>query len=329
MLDVIQKKHKDRYRIQFCNEDFYSAHQNTFKVWQKRLEGLTEVEKLQAWVVGLSCLRRSNDWYGGPRRPALRAMSTMSSLTDNNSAHKKLLHSLSLGELFEGTPVVIPSKLSTNLNIFDFINCHRIKALPESCFRSLCFMVDRKYPLKISSGVVSPFDLLQIQLSGERIVSIDEDFESWPSRLYSGRDFLGFVLHDLIHADHFFRESQHRDGQLGFFRFVSAILDEPILNEMLEGSAEFKAGFEYIISDMNSHPLHLFQTLHSMLFINLKDDARAVIAWQNWIIRIQSLDINATEVEAVTSALLKINSLKFCFADAQTIETFSRNFAKA
>lgn len=307
MLDIIHKKHKDRYRIQFCNENFYTANQNVFKIWKKRFEVLTDTEKLQAWVVGLSCLRRPVDWYGGPRSSALRTL--------------EFTHSLSIGQLFADTQVLIPNKLARDLNVFDFLNSHRIKALPESCYRSLCFMVDGKYPLKLSSGVVSPFDLLQIQLAGERIVSIDEDFESWPKRLYSGRDFLGFILHDLIHADHFFHEPKLRDAQLGFYRFVSTILDDTLIARLLD-NAEFKDGFEYIISDMNSHPLHLFQTLHSLLFRILKDDVLASAEWSKWILRLQLQALNETE------ALLKINSDDFSTENALAIESFSQKFSQ-
>ena len=305
MLSIIHKKHKDRYRIRFCDENFYCEHQLHFQEWKMRLFGLSDVEKIQAWVVALSCLRRPQDWYGGPRAQLI--------YPNKNFAHK-----LTLRQLFEGTSIMIPPKINSTLNIFDFLNGHRIKALPESCFRSLCFMVDSTYPIKITSGVVSPFELLKIQLSGERIVSIDEDFTTWPTRLYSGRDFLGFILHDLIHADHFFRESNHRDAQLGFYRFVNTLLTDEVVLDLLTRD-DFKDGFEYIIADMNSHPLHLFQTLHSLLFKSLKNDEMALNVWQNWVSRL-NLETSINE------SLLKVNSQDFSVENAVVVENFSRQF---
>jgi hypothetical protein len=309
MLDIIQKKHKDRYRIQFCNENFYREHQSLFALWKLRFNSLENAEKLQAWVTVLSCLRRPTDWYGGPR---------VSTLVE---ASKNFTHRLNLDELFAGTPVSIPAKLPGSMNLFDLLNGHRIKALPESCFRSLCYMTSGRYPLRLTSGVVSPFDLLQIQLRGERIVSIDEDFSQWPSREYSGRDYLGFVLHDLIHADHFFFEPQHRDGQLGFYKFVNSFISSSRLQALLEGS-EFRTGFEYIISDMNSHPLHLFQTLHSLLFKTLRDDETAVGIWHEWTSASASV-LCSEEIAAV----LRVNKRDFSFEEASVVESLCRKLA--
>jgi hypothetical protein len=305
--DVIHKKHKDRYRIQFCDENFYLEHQKVFQVLKSRLARLTNVEKLQAWVVILSCLRRSKDWYGGPRAREL-------------ASDKKFTHSLNLGQLFLNTPVILPAKLSRDLNVFDFINHHRIKALPESCFRSLVLMTDKTYPLLITSGVVEPIELLQIQISGQRIVSIDEDIEQWPTRLYSERDYLGFILHDLIHADHFFHEPKFRDAQLGFYRFVNTLINDDATVSLLHNE-NFRAGFEYIISDMNSHPLHLFQTLHSLLYKTLRNDAEASTIWQRWISNLGLLD------EEAQGALLRVNAQDFKSDEALMVEAFCRGFS--
>jgi len=333
MESIIQPKHKDRYRIQFCDENFYSRYQNVFEMWQNRFKSLENVEKLQAWVTVLSCLRRPNDWYGGPRALPIVSTGVLSSSSNDIGVpgvlpDKNYNHRLTLSEIFEGSPILIPAKLSSSMNLFDFLNAHRIKALPESCFRSLCYMRTGRYPLRLSSGVVSPFELLQIQLRGERIVSIDEDFSAWPERLYSGRDYLGFVIHDLIHADHFFFEPQHRDGQLGFYRFVNSFVsDESLLrlfsSEESLGVSAFREGFEYIISDMNSHPLHLFQTLHSLLFKTLGDDVSAIGIWVRWT----SLAAAHYGSESDFKVLERINARDFRSEEAQAVETLCQTLA--
>lgn len=318
MESVIHQKHKDRYRIQFCDENFYRRYQNVFEMWQKRFKSLENVEKLQAWVTVLSCLRRPEDWYGGPRALPLV------------SPDKNYTHHMTLAEIFADSPVVIPAKVSGSIDVFDFLNRHRIKALPESCFRSLCYMRTGRYPLKLSAGVVSPFDLLQIQLQGERIVSMDEDISAWPERLYSGRDYLGFVLHDLIHADHFFFEPQHRDGQLGFYHFVNSFIADQSLLELLE-SSNFREGFEYIISDMNSHPLHLFQTLHSLLFKTVRNDEAALAIWQRWIMVAEDVHKNLHSTRPTGgdsfAVLKRINSRDFSLDEAEAVEALCQNLA--
>ena len=304
MLATIHEKHKDRYRIQFCNENFYVNHLNTFKMWKSLFHDLSPVDKLQAWVLGLSCLRRPTDWYGGPRALPIR------------SSEVSYQHALTVGQLFEGTSVRLPLKVSSSMNVFDFLNSYRVKALPETCYRSLCFIVDGKYPLDLVDGEVTPLDLLKIQISGRRVVALNERVDEWAGALYAGRDYLGFILHDLIHADNFFSSSLYHAGQLGFYKFALAIFGLESLQSLM-GDSKFKDGFEYIISDMNSHPLHLFQTLHSLLFSVLRDDARSVMVWGEWV-SVLARDFGTDAVELETLKL--INSKNFSSQQAQVIE---------
>lgn len=300
MSAIIQKTHKDRYRKVFCDQEFYICNQPLFKMWKTRFGNLTNVEKVQAWVIALSCLRRPDDWYGGKRLQTF--------LGDSQSYR----HPLNLTEVFSGTPVRIPPKLNSEINLIDFINVCKIKAVPESCNRSLSFITNNYYPLRISETIPTPKELLQLQISGQRVITLNEDCELWPTNNYSGRDFLGFVMHDLIHADHFFLDPEHRDGQLGFFKFIENILEDNLLNELLFQET-FKSGFEYIISDMNSHPVHLFQTLHALLFTENHDEAVSKAGWETWVRKSQ---ISEAEIQP----LLLINSTFFNMESARSIE---------
>jgi len=300
MVGVIQKMYKDRYRKVYCDEKFYRNHQNLFKMWKTRFALLSNVEKVQAWVIGLSCLRRPQDWYGGQRQKIF---------LDSTA---NFLHPLCLIQLFKDTPVCLPPKLNPEMNLLDFINVVKIKAFPESCNRSLCFIANHHYPLLINEKIPTPSELLQIQISGKRIITFNENHSTWPDIFFSGRDFLGFIMHDLIHADHFFYNPEHRRGQLGFFNFIKNILSDQRLVDLLRSNT-FKTGFEYIISDMNSHPVHLFQTLKNLLFSELKNDVVANVCWQNWV---SKSPLQATESHAINA----INTANFNTLTAQTIE---------
>ena len=291
---------KDRYRKIYCDQNFYIQNLNVFKMWKTRFQNLSNVEKVQAWVVGLSCLRRPNSWFGGKRQNTFL------------SETAEFQHSLNLQQLFADTPVQIPPKLNVEMNLIDFVNVCKINAFPESCNRSLCYISNRRYPLIITDQVPTPEELLHIQISGRRIITLNEDCDAWAEKLYSDRDFLGFVMHDLIHADHFFLEPEHRDGQLGFFKFIENILADSVLKELLL-SHPFRSGFEYIISDMNSHPVHLFQTLHALLFTQAKDDELAQKCWMNWV---QKSELSQEE----TRSAYLVNSPSFNTNCAQNLE---------
>lgn len=306
----MQQKNKDRFRTRFCPVDYYAAHQQSFALWKSQLSTATAVEKVQCWVILLACLRRPDDWFGG-----LRPKNILSSepLAQVHKPHFKI------AELMVHTPIQWPIKISARLSLPEFLSCVRIKALPESVFRSLCALSTGQYPLILSTDVPSPAEILNMQLQGKRVLSYNEDYATWPETLYNGRDFLGFVIHDLIHADHFFRESQHRNGQLGFYRFISSVLNDSEIQRLLNEHEKFREGFEYIISDMNSHPVHLFQTFHSLLFSSLKDDTKATSLWALWS------DDLAPEA---SMAIKNINSSGFNQTLAQKIEDFCINLGQ-
>lgn len=292
--------HKDRYRQIFCAQEFYSAHQNIFKMWKSRFSNLNNVEKVISWFVGLSCLRRPQDWYSG-RRHGFFLNST-----------NEFRHSLNLKQLFQDTPIKIPLKLNPETNLIDLLNEVRIKAIPESCNRSLCYLANGSYPITVTEDIPAPIELLQMQIAGQRIISINENYEQWQTTLYSGRDHLGFIMHDLIHADHFFFKDEYRDAQLGFFRFAEHILQDQSLERLLQ-SESFKTGFEYIISDMNSHPVHLFQTLKTLLFSEIKNDFLSEKIWLSWV---QNPRLSEIEVKSLT----KLNTPTFSEVDAEHIK---------
>jgi hypothetical protein len=289
---------KDRYRPIFCSDLFYLQNENIFAEWNQQFKKLSSTEKVQAWTVALSLLRRPQDWYGGRRKQPF---------TSKNHSHPILLRDLAKGL----SPIQIPSPLQ-DLNLFEVMNQVYIKAIPESALRSLTFLTDQTYPLQIIQHVPTPKELLQFQLSQKRVISFNEDFSSWSTTLYHGRDFLSFIIHDLIHADHFFATDRHRAGQLGFYRCIEMILESYELTELLKFSS-FEEAFEYIISDMNSHPVHLFKTLQARLQQAVENEMKVKSLWFNWTL------IWSSEEMTVHSALQKINTQLFSDIDALTI----------
>lgn len=293
---------KDRYRPLFCSSDFYSENKFVFDQWNQLFKNLSSIEKIQAWVVALSLLRRPTDWYGG-----LRKQKRM-----DPSCEKHLRHPITLQQLVvQNSNLAIPFSLQ-NFNLFQVINEVYIKAIPETALRALTFFTNQTYPLEIVQYVPTPQELLTFQLQGKRIISFNENIDSWTHTLYHGRDFLSFIIHDLIHADHFFSNPNHRAGQLGFYRCIQAILEQTTLLNFLK-NAVFKEAFEYIISDMNSHPIHLFKTLKARVLQVVKNDSKANSIWESWTL------IWSREDSAVNSALQKINTQLFSDKDALEI----------
>ncbi len=291
---------KDRYRPLFCNSEFYLKNQEQFGRWKLLFKDLTIEQKVISWICGLSLLRRPKDWYGGKR-----LMTFVPSSVDKN-------HPLSLSELTKNTIIEIPMKLDSQMNLFELANSIRIKALPEGSLRALTKCGSPDFNVEMIYSIPTALELLTYQLNGKRVVSFNEDFLIWPTTLYHGRDFLSFMIHDLIHSDHFLNQPMNRLGQLGFYRCINSILKEKSLKKLLQNQ-KFKDGFEYIISDMNSHPVHLFKTLHARVRDDFGNSDLIPPAWLSWT-RVWSSEDSKT-----FSALQKINTQLFSHKDAEDI----------
>lgn len=97
------------------------------------------------------------------------------------------------------------------------------------------------------------------------------DNKSLSAVIDEGRDCLGFIVHDLIHAHHFFQDPQQALAQIEFCRKLLWLYENESLTQVwMNQDAEFKKEFEYIMSDMNSVPLHLIKTFKAILLGSFK-----------------------------------------------------------
>lgn len=151
------------------------------------------------------------------------------------------------------------SDLTTDSEVIKKINTEHWVGFTDRIRNTLIQWHLNKYPLRLLRYIPSPAEVLKYQAQGERVVTVFEDFNDWQKN-WGPHTAWEFVAHDLIHADHFFENSAQRDSQIQFYQFLEKIWLDPRI-EMLHGTP----GFEYLISDMNSHPKHLFQTLQALL----------------------------------------------------------------
>jgi hypothetical protein len=94
-------------------------------------------------------------------------------------------------------------------------------------------------------------------------VTIFSEAKHW-LEMHEGRDAYSFILHDLIHADHFFGKPEWREGQIEFYKRCLTLWRLPEFQDQLAQDSLLREQFEYAYSDMNSHPQHLNQYLQSI-----------------------------------------------------------------
>lgn len=293
---------KDSYRPAFCDSQFYLNHLSHFKLIHQRVSHLPLIEQITIWVIACSCLRRPDSWYSGLQNiPSTQA--------DPHSNH------FFLQNLFTELKLAWPPKLSPQISIYEFCKTVRINPLPQAATRALYFFYVGHYPLEILCYEPRPLELLQFQIRGKRILTFNSNFQIWPTLKYGERDPLSFWLHDLIHAEHFFSDPINRQGQVGFYRFIQEILEHKILDSILL-NADFNEAFSYLISDMNSHPIHLIKTFKALIDIHEKGLSTESL-WQK-VINLRSIE-NQPHIQI---ALNKVNKALFSTSDAVELTTF-------
>ena len=120
--------------------------------------------------------------------------------------------------------------------------------------------IRRDYPLLLRPDIPSPSEMLDQQCQGKRFVTVLTENRYQPIGRHAGA--FEFLLHDLEHAHKFFADPFVFRGQVNFFRFLRSRLNQ--LNEWQE-DPQFVRDLEYLMSDMNSHPVHMFKFLKAIV----------------------------------------------------------------
>lgn len=151
---------------------------------------------------------------------------------------------------------------------FDFLKClkscesiddillgYRPRRLPQAIFDVLLRWRRGEYNLVLMDRAPTPQEMLNQQAEGRRVVTL-----SWKDALCGTlvdgrRDAFEFLLHDLIHADLFLKDTQFFLEQKYFFSRLKSIIEGEDL--ILKADEIFLGSLFYLMADMNSHKAHL------------------------------------------------------------------------
>ena len=142
------------------------------------------------------------------------------------------------------------------------LECYLLKGVRLDSHMGLWGMLSNTYPLRLRTDIPTPHEMLDLQCQGERFVTylcLPEQLDESIGRFKGAFEFL---LHDLEHAHKFFGDPQLFRGQLTFFNCLRAVLPhfDPWMTDPL-----FAKDMNYLMSDMNSHPVHLFKYLKAIV----------------------------------------------------------------
>lgn len=238
------------------NGDSFFAHWQMVKtkIPYHSLEGF---EKAALFLFILSALRRPTDFFGGPHSHSL----------------PQIKGTLKVGELKEFAGAARSFlKISDEMSFLEVILQHSFRSIPYSVQRSLTYWGLQKYPLILLHRIPSPEEVLDLQCQGQRVVSLLDEPHHFTGFVENDRDTLGFLVHDLIHADHFFFDPENAKNQIYFCRLLKNLLAVPEFKNLVDHNREFEKDFHYLASDMNSVTLHLFKSLKAILLKAYKNE---------------------------------------------------------
>lgn len=232
--------------------------QSFVKLW--RSGHLSDVEMASAYILVFTFLRRPKDFLGGVHNQPL----------DTVHEQKKI----SSQEVFDLLNTSLPPSLQNAKSLLrlkspqPFIEhfCSMSwRSIPLSVAQSLCAWGSGRYPLQLLTTIPTPNGVLSMQAQGYRCLSMLIEEQQICHFVEEGRDVLGFIVHDLIHADHFFADPEKARAQIQFCKKILQVQELPSIQKMLLSDEKFRSEFHYLMSDMNSVPLHLLKTLKAIL----------------------------------------------------------------
>lgn len=211
---------------------------------------LTPAETVARYVIRESALRHGPLWLGSraPDAPPPTLANDQEG-NANGLAEQGVLLSDRLRERIHGIR-----------DWLDLLRRFQIKGVREDSRQGLLGWLEGRYPLHLSHTAPSPEQMLEFQCRGERVVTLYLE-DQGPIGRHAGP--FEFLLHDLEHAHKFFGDRSF-PGQRRFFILLKDAITAGLFTPLL-GNRKFRSELEYLMSDMNSHPLHLLKYLKAIL----------------------------------------------------------------
>lgn len=191
-----------------------------------------------------------------------RWLSSRRSVTGSSSVDKSLAEALAQGGL-ELNPRQ-NERLRECHSLTDLLRGFHLKGVPLACQEGLLGWLEGRYPLDLRLEIPSPREMLDHQCLGRRFVTFRPEPELLFKKIGRHAGTLEFALHDLEHAHKYLGEPTLMHGQFHFFHHLRDALDAGLFVD-LEKDRQFASEFDYLMADMNSHPLHLWKYLKAIL----------------------------------------------------------------
>lgn len=118
--------------------------------------------------------------------------------------------------------------------------------------------------VQILDYIPTPLQILEMQTRGQRCVTLLRTKKWFDYTFDHRRNLRDFVIHDLEHLWQMFENPNLTRAQIQFSQQLWQMNSQGSF-DFLTKDPHFSKEFNYIISDMNTHPAHTYVTLKSLL----------------------------------------------------------------
>ena len=148
--------------------------------------------------------------------------------------------------------------------LIDYLSQYRFFRIIPSVPIALCQWLEGDWPLTLLTHIPSARQVLGMQVDGFRPVTVISQFPRASRPILTKANGFEFLVHDLEHAWKFCHDPTQYRAQQSFFSCLQKLLFAGFLDSHLL-DPEFSAKFDYLISDMNTHPVHGLRYFHAVL----------------------------------------------------------------
>lgn len=214
-------------------------------------------QSLKAWeLVTLYILLELQERHG-PQWLGSRASNTCHATANSISIAQTVNYNLEL------TPRLL-ERLNGCGDLYELLSQFQLRGVREDSRAGLLGWAEGRFDLLLWNTIPSPKEMLDTQCLGKRIVTLRLQECEQNESIGRHVNALAFTLHDLEHANKFFTDPESHRGQVRFFNLLRLALEHRVF-DLLMSDDRFVFALNYLLSDMNSHPVHLFKYLKAIV----------------------------------------------------------------
>ncbi|MBX9767634.1 MAG: hypothetical protein K2X47_10220 [Bdellovibrionales bacterium] len=151
------------------------------------------------------------------------------------------------------------------LSLSDWLSHAAIYKVSQATLSALGAWQQGAFQIVLLRYVPTPSEVLKFQVQGIRPVTLLTDPESFWIPVERFPNAFELTIHDLIHVDRFQKSPHQMVEQIRFFNLLNRLVESRVLSAALQRDPQLKEDFEYVLSDMNTVPVHGLQYLKAIL----------------------------------------------------------------